>query len=74
MREEIRKGVDIAIMVASTLHSIATGNLLPAWVNKVVVDTNPLSVIKFSDRGTTGSVGIVTDCEFFFSQLSRYLL
>ncbi len=74
MREEVRKGIDLALMVATTLHTVAVGNMLPASVRKVVVDANALSVIKLSDRGTTGSVGLVTDCEFFFSQLVKNLI
>ena len=30
-----------ALMIATALHSIATGNLLPAWVKVVCVDINP---------------------------------
>src|SRR5581483_8161826 len=40
MREEVQ-GVEMAIMVASMLHAIATGNVLPASVRTVVVDINP---------------------------------
>ena len=50
MREAIR-GVGFALMIATTLHSIATGNLLPAWVKVVCVDINPATVTKLSDRG-----------------------
>jgi hypothetical protein len=52
-------------MVATTLHSIAVGNLLPAWVNVVCVDINPSTVIKLNDRGSFQTVGIVTDVEPF---------
>ena len=38
-------------MIATTLHSIAVGNLLPAWVKVVCVDINPSTVIKLNDRG-----------------------
>ena len=40
MREQIR-GVTFCLMIATTLHSIAVGNLLPAWVKVVCVDINP---------------------------------
>ena len=50
MREQIR-GVTFCLMIATTLHSIAVGNLLPAWVKVVCVDINPSTVIKLSDRG-----------------------
>ena len=50
MREKIR-GVTFCLMIATTLHSIAVGNLLPAWVKVVCVDINPSTVIKLADRG-----------------------
>ena len=40
MREKAR-GVSFALMIATTLHAIATGNLLPASVKTVCVDINP---------------------------------
>src|SRR6266487_2062394 len=45
MREAL-DGVEMAILVASMLHAIATGNLLPATVRTVVVDINPSVVTK----------------------------
>ena len=62
-------GVTFALMIASTLHSIAVGNLLPAWVKVVCVDINPSTVIKLSDRGTYQTVGLVTDVEPFLRAL-----
>ena len=38
-------------MIATTLHSIAVGNLLPAWVKVVCVDINPSTAVKLTDRG-----------------------
>jgi lysine-ketoglutarate reductase/saccharopine dehydrogenase-like protein (TIGR00300 family) len=57
--------VTFCLMIATTLHSIAVGNLLPAWVNVVCVDINPSTVIKLNDRGSFQTVGIVTDVEPF---------
>ncbi|HZL90128.1 MAG TPA: TIGR00300 family protein [Pirellulaceae bacterium] len=68
MREQIRD-VSFCLMVATTLHSIAVGNLLPAWVKVVCVDINPSTVIKLSDRGSFQTVGLVTDVEPFFRAL-----
>ncbi len=65
--------IAVAIVVATTLHGVATGNLLPASVFTFVVDTNAESVIKLVDRGTHQAVGIVTDCEYFLSELRRAL-
>jgi len=56
-------------MLATTLHSIAVGNLLPAWVRVVCVDINPSTVIKLSDRGSLQTMGLVTDVEPFLRAL-----
>jgi lysine-ketoglutarate reductase/saccharopine dehydrogenase-like protein (TIGR00300 family) len=63
--------VGVAIMVATTLHAVATGNLLPASVFTVICDTHAGSVTKLVDRGTHQAVGIVTDCEYFLGELVR---
>lgn len=68
MREHVR-GVGFSLMVATALHAIATGNLLPAWVKVACVDINPATVIKLADRGTSQTVGIVTDAEPFLRAL-----
>lgn len=68
MREQIHD-VTFCLMVATTLHSIAVGNLLPAWVKVVCVDINPSTVIKLADRGSFQTVGLVTDVEPFFRAL-----
>src|SRR5947209_9546417 len=49
-------GVEMAIIVASMLHAIATGNLLPATVRTVVVDINPPVVTKLADRASFQAV------------------
>ncbi len=68
MRELI-PGVGFCLMVATTLHSVAVGNLLPAWVRVACVDINPATVTKLMDRGTTQTVGIVSDAEPFLRLL-----
>ncbi len=72
MREEVQ-GVEMAIMVASMLHAIATGNLLPARVRTVVVDINPAVVTKLADRGSFQAAGLVTDVELFLRELVEAL-
>jgi len=69
----LSRGVGLAIMVASTLHSVATGNLLPAYVRTVAVDINPAVATKLSDRGSFQALGIVTDSESFLRELARAL-
>jgi lysine-ketoglutarate reductase/saccharopine dehydrogenase-like protein (TIGR00300 family) len=63
-------GVGFAIMVATMLHSIATGNILPAAVPLVSVDINPATVTKLADRGSAQAVGIITDIGLFLEQLA----
>ena len=67
-------GVGFAIMVATMLHSIATGNLLPASIPLVCVDINPATVTKLADRGSAQAVGIVTDVGLFLEQLALQLV
>jgi lysine-ketoglutarate reductase/saccharopine dehydrogenase-like protein (TIGR00300 family) len=68
MREQIQ-GVGFCLMIATALHSIATGNLLPAWVKVACVDINPATVTKLTDRGSIQTVGVVTDAEPFLRAL-----
>jgi lysine-ketoglutarate reductase/saccharopine dehydrogenase-like protein (TIGR00300 family) len=68
MRQAIRD-VSFCLMIATTLHSIAVGNLLPASVRVVCVDINPSTVIKLSDRGSFQTVGLVTDVQPFMRAL-----
>jgi len=72
MRRHI-PGVGMALMIASTLHAIATGNMLPATVKTICVDINPAVVTKLSDRGTFQGIGIVSDTESFLRELARAL-
>jgi len=72
MREAV-KGVTMALMISTMLHSIATGNLLPASVKVVAVDINPAVVTKLADRGTFQALGLVTDAELFVSELAQTL-
>jgi lysine-ketoglutarate reductase/saccharopine dehydrogenase-like protein (TIGR00300 family) len=62
-------GVGFCLMVATTLHSIAVGNLLPAAVKVACVDISPATVTKLMDRGSTQTVGIVSDAEPFIRAL-----
>jgi hypothetical protein len=68
MRKRIQN-VSFCLMIATTLHSIAVGNLLPASVGVVCVDINPSTVSKLSDRGSFQTVGLVTDVEPFLRGL-----
>lgn len=72
MRKHLQ-GVDFVLMMATTLHSVATGNLLPARVRTVCVDMNPSSVTKLLDRGTWQSTSLVTDIGYFLRELRTQL-
>ncbi len=66
-------GAELVLMLASTLHSVGVGNMLPAHVKTVCVDINPAVVTKLSDRGTWQAVGIVTDVGLFLKELDSNL-
>ena len=65
--------VGFAIMVATMLHSVATGNILPASIPLVCVDINPATVTKLADRGSAQARGIVTDIGLVLEQLALEL-
>jgi len=66
-------GVGLALLVASTLHAVATGNLLPATIPTVCVDVNPAVPTKLSDRGSFQAVGLVMDAASFLRDVARAL-
>jgi hypothetical protein len=63
------RGAGMCLMLASALHSIAVGNLLPARVRTVCVDMAESVPVKLSNRGTMQAVGLVTDVGFFLERL-----
>jgi lysine-ketoglutarate reductase/saccharopine dehydrogenase-like protein (TIGR00300 family) len=67
-------GVGFCLMVATMLHSVATGNILPASIPLVCVDINPATVTKLADRGSSQARGIVTDVGLFLEQLASELV
>jgi lysine-ketoglutarate reductase/saccharopine dehydrogenase-like protein (TIGR00300 family) len=67
------RDADYVIMLASTLHSIAVGNMLTSRVKVICVDINPAVVIKLSDRGTSQAVGLVSDVGTFLPLLVNEL-
>jgi len=71
-QEAVRRlvpGVSVCVMIATMLHSIAAGNLLPASAKLVCVDINPAVVTKLTDRGSFQAVGLVTDVEPFLREI-----
>ncbi len=65
--------VEVVVMLSSMLHSIGVGNMLPSWVRVICVDINPAVVTKLTDRGSTQTVGIVTDVGLFLHHLATAL-
>jgi lysine-ketoglutarate reductase/saccharopine dehydrogenase-like protein (TIGR00300 family) len=63
--KEVLKDAKIVMMISTMLHSIATGNMLPADVKVIVVDINQPTVTKLMDRGTWQALGIVSDVGAF---------
>lgn len=69
----------MAVMVATALHSIAVGNMLPAYFEDpergilelptICVDASEFLVSKLKDRGTHQAEGVVTNAQDFMSIL-----
>jgi len=70
---ESLKDVSLVLILASMLHGIGVGNMLPSSVRAVCVDINPAVVTKLADRGSSQTVGIVTDTGLFLRQLAEHL-
>ncbi len=64
---------DLVLMFATTLHSIAVGNMLPSNVRIVCVDINASTVTKLLDRGTTQAIGVISDVGAFIPLLASEL-
>ncbi|HYL66627.1 MAG TPA: TIGR00300 family protein [Nitrosopumilaceae archaeon] len=69
--KEILKDAKVVIMISTMLHSIATGNMLPAEVKVIVVDINQPTVTKLMDRGTWQALGIVSDVGAFLPLVTQ---
>jgi lysine-ketoglutarate reductase/saccharopine dehydrogenase-like protein (TIGR00300 family) len=76
---EHTKRATMAVMIATALHSIAVGNMLPAYYDDpergivelptICVDASEFLVSKLKDRGTHQAVGVVTNAQDFMSIL-----
>jgi lysine-ketoglutarate reductase/saccharopine dehydrogenase-like protein (TIGR00300 family) len=63
----------LVLMLSTMLHGIGVGNMLPAWVKVICVDINPAVVTKLADRGSSQTIGLVTDVGLFLQQLAAKL-
>ncbi|MBO8163368.1 MAG: TIGR00300 family protein [Brevibacillus sp.] len=64
---------DLVIMLSTMLHAIGTGNMMPSWIKTVCVDINPAVVTKLMDRGSSQTIGVVTDVGLFLTMLEKQL-
>lgn len=70
---ESLQGVKLVLGLSTMLHGIGVGNMLPSWVRMVCVDINPAVVTKLADRGSSQTIGIVTDVGLFLHRLAQKL-
>jgi hypothetical protein len=73
----------LTILIATARHSIAFGNMLPAYVvnqdrslrplTTIAVDTSEFVVSKLKDRGTHQAFGVITNAQDFLHVL-RYFV
>jgi lysine-ketoglutarate reductase/saccharopine dehydrogenase-like protein (TIGR00300 family) len=70
---EVLASAGMVIVLSTMLHGIGVGNMLPAWVPVVCVDINPAVVTKLADRGSSQTIGLVTDVGLFLHQLAKAL-
>ena len=71
--KEVLKNAKMVIMASTMLHSIATGNMLPADVKIIIIDINQTTVTKLMDRGTWQAVGVVSDVGAFIPMVTQEL-
>ncbi|HEX7119164.1 MAG TPA: hypothetical protein VF212_10265 [Longimicrobiales bacterium] len=82
MREHARR-TTLAIMIATALHTIAFGNMLPAYVadadgeirplTTIAVDSSEFVVNKLKDRGTHQAFGVITNAQDFLHVLRHFV-
>ena len=68
--KRVLRGADTVVMASTMLHSIATGNMIPADVRVIVIDISQPTVTKLMDRGTWQALGIVTDIGAFLPMVA----
>jgi lysine-ketoglutarate reductase/saccharopine dehydrogenase-like protein (TIGR00300 family) len=83
MKAHTRRATAV-IMIATALHSIATGNMLPSYVHDeetgelrplatVCVDSSEFVVSKLKDRGTHQAFGVITNAQDFLHVLRHFV-
>jgi hypothetical protein len=82
MREHARR-TTMAVMIATALHSIGFGNMLPSYVVEpdgalrplatIAVDSSEFVVSKLKDRGTHQAFGVITNAQDFLHVLRHFV-
>ena len=81
MREHAMR-TTMTIMIATALHSIAFGNMLPAYsqsgstlrpLTTIAVDSSEFVVSKLKDRGTHQAFGVITNAQDFLHVLKHFV-
>jgi lysine-ketoglutarate reductase/saccharopine dehydrogenase-like protein (TIGR00300 family) len=82
MRAHAQK-TTMTIMIATALHSIAFGNMLPAYsedaagtlrpIPTIAVDSSEFVVSKLKDRGTHQAFGVITNAQDFLHVLRHFV-
>jgi lysine-ketoglutarate reductase/saccharopine dehydrogenase-like protein (TIGR00300 family) len=83
MKEHTREAT-MVIMIATALHAIATGNMLPSYIwredtgeirplTTICVDSSEFVVSKLKDRGTHQAFGVITNAQDFLHVLRFYV-
>lgn len=82
MMREHAKRTTMTIMIATALHSIAFGNMLPSYSQKgseikpiatIAVDSSEFVVSKLKDRGTHQAFGVITNAQDFLHVLKHFV-
>ena len=82
MMREHAKRTTMTIMIATALHSIAFGNMLPAYsqsgttlkpLTTIAVDSSEFVVSKLKDRGTHQAFGVITNAQDFLHVLKHFV-
>lgn len=72
------QGATLVVMLATMLHSIATGNMIPTYIERegkiepvyaIAVDQDEMVIQKLVDRGTHQAVGIVRNADDFLDRV-----
>lgn len=72
------QGATLVVMLATMLHSIATGNMVPTFIERhdslepvyaIAVDQDEMVIQKLVDRGTHQAFGIVRNADDFLSRI-----